>query len=53
MKPIDWIKAHDIEKEKEIVELFDSIVEPMFYEPKFLDVLVEKKYRWDEKKCVL
>ena len=42
MTSVDWIRDYDIEKEKEMVELFDSNGEAMFDDPKFFDTYVEK-----------
>ena len=33
MTPVDWIRAYDIEKEKEFLKLFDSNGEPLFNDP--------------------
>jgi hypothetical protein len=37
MTPTYWIREYDTEKEKEMVELFDSNGEPMFDDPGFFD----------------
>jgi hypothetical protein len=37
-----WIREYDIEKEKEMVELFDSNGDPMFDDLEFFDTYVEK-----------
>ena len=42
MTPIYWIRAYDIEKEKEFSELFDSNGEPLFNDPNCFDTYVEK-----------
>jgi hypothetical protein len=42
MRLTDWIRAYHIEKEKEMIELFDSNGEPVFDDPAFFDTYVEK-----------
>ena len=42
MKPTNWIRAYDKEKEKEFLELFDSNRKPLFHDPKFFDPYIEK-----------
>ena len=42
MTQIDWLKAYDKEKEKEIVHMFDSNGEPMFDDPELFDTYDEK-----------
>ena len=38
----EWLRAHEREKEKEFIEMFDSNGEPMLDDPKFFDIYVEK-----------
>jgi hypothetical protein len=47
-----WIGAYDIEKEKEMKNLFDSNREPMFDDLEFFDIYVEKMPIWMKMKCV-
>jgi hypothetical protein len=42
MTLVYWIREYDTDKEKEIVELFDSNRETMFDDPEFFDIYVEK-----------
>jgi hypothetical protein len=42
MKPMDWIREYDIEKEKEMTKLFDSNGEPMLDDPNFLTPMLRK-----------
>jgi hypothetical protein len=42
MTLVDWNRAYDTEKEKEMEELFDSYVKPMFNDPELFDTYVEK-----------
>ena len=42
MTPTYWIRAYDIEKEKEFSELFDSNGEMLLDNPEFLDTCLEK-----------
>ena len=37
-----WIRAYDKEKEKEIIEMFDSNGEPMFDDLEFFDTYFKK-----------
>ena len=42
MTPIDWIRAYDMEKEKEFSKLFHSNGEPLFDDTEFFDTYIEK-----------
>ena len=42
MKPTEWLRAYEREKEKEFIEMLDSNGEPMFDEPYFFHTYVEK-----------
>ena len=42
MTPTNWIRAYDIEKDKEYSEMFDSNAEPLINGPKFFDHYKEK-----------
>lgn len=48
MTLVDWIRAYDIEKEKEFLEMFDSNREPLFDDPMFLNTYDQKMPNWDE-----
>ena len=36
MTPAKWLRAYERDKEKELIEMFDSNGEPMFDDPFFL-----------------
>ena len=42
MTPIDWLRAYDIKKEKEISQMFDSNGEPMFDDLEFFNIIMRK-----------
>jgi hypothetical protein len=42
MTPTNWSREYDIEKEKEMVEFFDSNGEPMFDDLEFLTLMLRK-----------
>ena len=42
MKPIEFLRAYEREKEKEFIEMFDSNGKPMFDDPELFNTYVEK-----------
>jgi hypothetical protein len=53
MTPTKWLRAYEREKEKDIIEMFDSNGEPMFDDPKFFNAYVEKFSIWIKMKSII
>jgi hypothetical protein len=42
MTPLEWLRTYEREKEKEIIEMFDSNEDPIFNDPELFYAYVEK-----------